>query len=213
MTSAISHDVAVRLNGDSVVCRQWAEQELGPYHLDRSPFRRDITEDCRGVALVIGLALGAADGSPLAAARVEIWHCDAAGRYSGFPLPESAAAEGGATPEHVVDQTFLRGTQESNADGLVEFHTIYPGWYPGRTVHIHVTAQPVGRIFTSQLYFPDRLTDEVFTCAPYCERARRDTTNAADAIFPVGGEPAVLDVAATARGYVGVARLHLPTDA
>ena len=83
MTSAISHDVAVRLRGDSVVCRQWAEQELGPYHLDRSPFRRDITEDCRGVALVIGLALGA-----------------------------------------------LRGTQESNADGLVEFHTIYPGWYP-----------------------------------------------------------------------------------
>ena len=130
MTSAISHEVAARLTGDSVVCRQWAEQELGPYHLDRSPFRRDITEDCRGVALVIGLALGAADGSPLAAARVEIWHCDAAGRYSGFPVPESAVAEGAATPEHVVDQTFLRGTQETNADGLVEFHTIYPGWYP-----------------------------------------------------------------------------------
>ena len=69
------------MRGDTVVCRQWSEQELGPYYLD-SPLRRDITDGCRGVALVVGLALCAADGSPLAATRTEIWHCDAAGRYS-----------------------------------------------------------------------------------------------------------------------------------
>ena len=117
----------------------------------------------------------------------------------GFPLPESAAAEGAATPEHVVDQTFLRGTQESNVDGLVEFHTIYPGWYPGRAVrHIHVTAQPMGRMFTSQLVL-SRSADRRSVHARSVLRARacRDTTNAADAIFPVGGQPAVLDVVAT----------------
>ena len=207
---AISESVAARLADDTVVCRQWAEQELGPYHLDQSPFRRDITEGCRGVALVVGLALAAADGSPLTTTTVEIWHCDAAGRYSGYPLPESVSSEGAATPEYVANRTFLRGAQESNADGLAEFHTIYPGWYPGRTVHIHVIARPSGRTFTSQLYFPDQLTDEVFARPPYRERPRRDTTNATDVIFPTGGEPAVLDVVATEAGYVGVARLHLP---
>jgi len=208
----ISESVAARLSDDTAVCRNWAEQELGPYHLDRPPFRRDITERCRGVALVVGLALGAADGSVLATTEVEIWHCDAAGRYSGYPLPDSAASEGGATPEHIVDRTFLRGAQESNDDGLAEFHTIYPGWYPGRTVHIHVIARPRGRTFTSQLYFPDQLTDEVFAQSPYRERPGRDTTNANDVIFPTGGEPALLDVVATEAGYVGVACLYLPIN-
>jgi len=213
MAPAISHRVVSRLTGDTVVCRQWAEQELGPYHLDPSPFRRDITEGCRGVALVVGLALGATDGSPLPAAQVEIWHCDADGRYSGFPVPDSVAPEGAAAPEHLVEQTFLRGAQEANADGLVEFHTIYPGWYPGRTVHIHVIATAAGRSFTSQLYFPDPLTDEVFTRSPYSGRPSRDTTNATDVIFPTGGDPAVLDVDTAKDGYVGTARLHLPIHA
>ena len=209
---AISDAVAALFTNDTVVCRQWAEQELGPYYRDRSPSRRDITEQRPGVALDVGLALGAAEGSPLAAAHVEVWHCDAEGRYSGYPLPALASSEGSATPEHVVEEQFLRGAQESNADGIVEFHTIYPGWYPGRTVHIHVIAKWAGRTFTSQLYFPDEVTDQVFSQPPYSNRPGRDTTNASDTIFPTGGEPAVLDTVTTTGGYAAAARLHLPVD-
>jgi hypothetical protein len=76
---------------------------------------------------------------------------------------------------------------------MVEFRTIYPGWYPGRTVHIHVMVQVDDVILTSQLYFPDNVTDEVLSRRPYAERPGRDTTNDTDEILPVGGDPAVLD--------------------
>lgn len=208
----MSATVAEKLAGDIVACRQWAEQDLGPYYLDSSPIRRDITEDRRGVALVVGLALAKSDGSPLAAVDVEVWHCDAAGVYSGYPPPAQSGDEGPATPEYRTDQTFLRGRQESDAEGMVEFRTIYPGWYPGRTVHIHVFVKVGGRVFTSQLYFPDAVTDELFGRSPYRERPGRDTTNATDTIFPTGGEPAVMNLVPAAAGFLGVARLHLPVN-
>ena len=161
---------------------------------------------------MVGLALAKADGSPLAAVDVEVWHCDAAGVYSGYPPPALSGAEGPATPEYRTDQTFLRGRQESDAEGMVEFRTVYPGWYPGRTVHIHVIVKVRGRVFTSQLYFPDAVTDELFGRSPYRERPGRDTTNATDTIFPTGGEPAVMILVPAAAGFLGVARLHLPVN-
>ena len=209
---SVSPSVAEVLAGDTVVCRDWAEQDLGPYYLERSPLRRDVTEDRLGVPLVVGLALGTAAGSPLAAASVEIWHCDAAGVYSGYPSPDMSSEEGPANPEYSVDRTFLRGTQESDGEGMVEFHTIYPGWYPGRTVHIHVIVKVGGRVFTSQRYFPDELTDEVFRTPPYSERPGRDTTNTTDGILPTGGEPAVMTIVPASPGFLGAARLHLPID-
>jgi len=84
---------------------------------------------------------------------------------------------------------------------MVEFLTIYPGWYPGRTVHIHLMVHVDDAVLTSQLYFPDEVSDQVLARAPYAERPGRDTTNATDEIFPTGGDPAVLDVGPADDGF------------
>src|SRR5436190_14637523 len=121
--------------------RLWAEQDEGPYHRDAQPLRRDVSEDRDGVALQLGIRLVRDDGGPQQGASVEIWQCDALGRYSGFPPPApSAVATAAHAPRgaYLSEQTFLRGRQTADSAGMVEFHTIYPGWYPGRTVHIHV---------------------------------------------------------------------------
>jgi protocatechuate 3,4-dioxygenase beta subunit len=146
---------------------------------------------------------------------VEIWQCDALGRYSGFPSPASSGvvtAESAPRTEYLPDQTFLRGRQPADAAGLVEFATIYPGWYPGRTVHIHVMVHVGSVVLTSQLYFPDNFSEQVLSRPPYAQRPGRDTTNDSDEIFPTGGEPAILDVEATDEGYRAGICLVLPTD-
>lgn len=205
---SVTAPIAGLLAGTAVVCRQWAEQDLGPYYLHEAPNRRYVTEDRVGVALDLGLALADDDGAPLDSASVEIWHCDAHGRYSGFPPPDAAGA--GSSLEYLKDRTFLRGRQGADGSGRVEFRTIYPGWYPGRTVHIHVIARALGRVFTSQLYFDDELSDFVLSQPPYSDRTGRDTINATDGIFPTGGAPAVLEIVPAADGYLAAARLHLP---
>src|SRR4051794_40412514 len=138
--------------------RLWAEQDEGPYHRDAQPLRRDVVEDREGVALQLGIRLARDGDAPPRDATVEIWQCDALGRYSGFPPPESSTvvtAESAPRGEYLVDQTFLRGRQTTDAAGMVEFGTIYPGWYPGRTLHIHVMVHTDEALLTSQLYFPD----------------------------------------------------------
>lgn len=176
------------------VCRLWAEQDEGPYHRDAHPDRRDVVEDRDGVALQLGLRLTADGGTPHRGAAVEIWHCDALGRYSGFPPPDSSG-------EYVPDETFLRGRQTTDAAGTVEFRTIYPGWYPGRTVHIHVIVRTADAVLTTQLYFPDEVTDTVLATPPYDERPGRDTTNDTDEILPTGGDAAMLDLEPVGEGY------------
>jgi len=196
------------------VRRLWAEQDEGPYHRDAQPARRDLVEDREGVALQLGIRLASAnDVAPLHGAAVEIWQCDALGRYSGFPAPTSSVvtAENAPRSEYLVDQTFLRGSQSSDRAGMVEFRTIYPGWYPGRTVHIHVMVHTGDGVLTSQLYFPDDVNDHVLALAPYAERPGRDTTNDTDTIFPTGGDPAVLDIMPVDAGYRAGICLIVPT--
>jgi len=215
-TEPLSPEVAELLAGTTVVCRQWAEQMEGPYRRGDQPRRRDLVEDREGVALRLGLQLADADGAPLTAGEIEVWHCDALGRYSGYPPPDDAAppATEASAPrtEYLPDQTFLRGRQPVDADGRVELLTIYPGWYPGRTVHVHLMAHRAAGTATTQLYFPEDVTDRVLAGPPYRERPGRDTTNATDTIFGTGGEPAVLEVRPSLGdvGYVAAARLHLP---
>jgi protocatechuate 3,4-dioxygenase beta subunit len=194
-------------------CRVWAEQDEGPYHLDAQPERRDIVEDCEGVPLQLGIRLAGNDGTPVQDATVEIWQCDALGRYSGFPPPnDSVAVTASSAPrgEYLPDRSFLRGRQRSDAAGMVEFHTIHPGWYPGRTVHIHVMVHVGDTTLTSQLYFPDDLNADVLAREPYSRRPDRDTTNDTDAIFPTGGEPAVLDVSRDRNDYTAAICLVVP---
>jgi protocatechuate 3,4-dioxygenase beta subunit len=215
-TEPISAEVAELLADTTVVCREWAEQMEGPYRRGEQPRRRDLVEDREGVPLRLGLQLADAEGAPLAEGEIEVWHCDALGRYSGYPPPDDAGptATEAIAPrtEYLPNQTFLRGRQAVAADGAVELITIYPGWYPGRTVHIHLMAHTAAGTVTTQLYFPEDVTDRVLAEAPYRDRPGRDTTNATDTIFATGGEPAVLEVrtARTGRGYIAAARLHLP---
>jgi protocatechuate 3,4-dioxygenase beta subunit len=211
--SSVSAEIAALLARGTTSCRLWAEQDEGPYRRDHHPARRDVTADRVGVPLALGLGLRSLDGTALATAVVEIWHCDAAGRYSGFPPPDSSSvptADRAPKTEYLADQLFLRGSQVTDDQGRVEFRTIYPGWYPGRTVHIHVIVRLHAGAFTSQLYFPESVTEAVFACSPYSQRPGRDTTNATDEIFPTGGEPAVLDLESVDAGYHAGSRLVLP---
>lgn len=194
-------------------CRPWAEQDEGPYHREMYADRRDVVEDREGVRLRLGIRLTGDDGEPRRDVAVEIWHCDALGRYSGFAPPNPSVVATAATAprgEYRPGETFLRGRQPTDAAGMVEFHTIYPGWYPGRTVHVHVIVRNADAVLTTQLYFPDEITDVVLDSSPYAERPGRDTTNDTDEIFPIGGEPAVLDLEPAAEGHLAAVCLALP---
>jgi protocatechuate 3,4-dioxygenase beta subunit len=181
-------------------CTAWPEQDEGPYYLAGVPDRRDVVEDSAGLPLILGLRLIGDRGDVVSGAIVEIWQCDALGRYSGFPPPDQST-------EYVSDRMFLRGKQTADAGGVVEFRTVYPGWYPGRTIHIHLRAHVIEQAFTSQLYFPEAINDEVLAREPYLTRPGRDTTNAVDSIASTGGGPAVLDVTRRAAGYLATTTL------
>jgi protocatechuate 3,4-dioxygenase beta subunit len=172
----------------------------------------EISEDRPGVPLRLGLRLVAAEeGAPLAGVLVEVWHADHEGRYSGFrpfKAQPGQVVTSDSVPRDIVaaDETFLRGAQRTDANGMCAFQTIYPGWYSSRAVHIHVQAHLDERTATTQLYFPEAITDDVFVVAPYAGRPQRDTTNETDSIFiEEGGKDAVLHLnGSVTEGYTGV---------
>jgi protocatechuate 3,4-dioxygenase beta subunit len=129
---------------------------------------------------------------PIKGAAVDIWHTDALGVYSGESV------------ENTVGQTFMRGIQRTNAHGLATFQTVYPGWYRGRTVHIHVKVHLGGNVVhTGQLFFRDPLTDAVYRSSPYTSRPNRDTRNTNDSIYRNGGSKSLLTLRRRGAGYVG----------
>ena len=204
-------DLADLLLSLPAACRLWPEQTEGPYRRDASPERTDIAEDRSGVPLRLGLRLVARAGTPLAGVLVDVWHADHEGRYSGFgaflPEPGHVITSESVSREIVASrETFLRGAQRTDERGMCAFRTIYPGWYSSRTVHIHVRARVSERTATTQLYFPDEVTDEVFAVSPYAARPRRDTTNDTDSIFgEEGGEQSLLHLTGNVTaGYTGV---------
>ena len=156
----------------SVACVLTSEQTEGPYYIAGEKLRRNITEGRPGTPLVLRtLVVDAKTCRPMRNAAVDIWHADASGVYSGFGSGAS-------------NRTFMRGIQRTNAKGLAQYRTVYPGWYPGRAVHIHVKVHVSGNVVhTGQLYFPDAVTDAVYKRAPYSSRPNRETRNADDMIF------------------------------
>jgi protocatechuate 3,4-dioxygenase beta subunit len=186
-------------------CLLTPEQTEGPFYLASDLERRDITEGRAGHPLRLGLQVVDAACSPITGARVDVWHADAAGDYSGFVDGSHAGEAGEGT-------TFLRGSQLANGEGIVEFATVYPGWYPGRAVHVHVKALIDGAaVLTSQLYFPEDLTDTVQAGDPYAAHGTRDTRNGDDAI---AGDPATAGnlVTATPEGDGTLALVVLGVD-
>ena len=102
----------------------------------------------------------------------------------------------------------MRGIQRTNANGVATFKTVYPGWYQGRTVHIHVKVHVRGNVVhTGQLYFPDRVTDAAYGKAPYTNRPSRDVRNADDMVFRNGGKRSLLSIRRNDAGYLGSIRM------
>lgn len=165
------------------VCRLLREQTAGPFPMDEQFDRRDVTEGVAGHPMRLGLRVVDATCAPVPGALVEIWHADATGDYSAFH-------DGGGGKDEAEGTTFLRGTQTAGDDGIVEFTSIYPGWYRGRAVHVHLRVhrpgEPGDLVLTSQLYFPAEHTERVYSSAPYAEFGLPDTTNETDGI---AGDP------------------------
>ena len=180
----------------------------GPYYIDVDKIRSDIREDREGRKLRVAARILASDGcTPVRDAVFEIWHCDAAGLYSGFESASTGGGGGPGGPQGGVATTtdakrYLRGAQVTNADGIAEITTIYPGWYRGRTVHIHAKVFISSReVLTTQLYFDEALNRAVYASAPYTAHAGRDTFNHDDSIF---SDQAILTVSKDGDGYLGL---------
>ena len=189
-------------------CILTPEVTEGPFYLDIDKVRSDITEGKPGTPLDLKLTVVDASAcTPIRDAAIDVWHCDAGGVYSGFSQASSGGrgGPGGGSQSATEDQTFLRGTQLTGANGLGEFQTIYPGWYRGRAVHIHVKVHVGGPVVhTGQLFFDDGLTDRMYRSTPYSSRGTRDVRNSADSIYrDAGAASAVLTMTPNGNGYVG----------
>ena len=181
-------------------CPLTPRQTEGPFYFDPRLVRRDISEGRPGARLRLRLqVVGAERCAPAVRARVDIWHCDAAGAYSGYESERSAG------------ERWLRGTQFGDADGIVAFETLYPGWYEGRAVHVHCkVTTPDGREVTSQIYFPDPLSDQVHAGSAYRGRGGRRLRNDEDGIFrQTGGSVPLARMVRSAAGFDGAVVLAL----
>jgi protocatechuate 3,4-dioxygenase beta subunit len=179
----------------------------GPYFVDQQLNRSDIRANSGDGAVREGMPLqlavrvsqiSSSGCAPLEGAIVDIWHCDALGVYSGV----SDRSQGANT----TSDDFLRGYQLTNADGIAQFTTIYPGWYRGRAVHIHFKVRTdavsgQSHEFTSQLFFDESASAQVFAQEPYASKGLADTPNARDGIYRNGGEQLLLALTPTDQGY------------
>jgi protocatechuate 3,4-dioxygenase beta subunit len=167
-------------------CDEIPDETAGPYPdtkgmiSNQSFYRSDITEDRTGVPLTLTLTLVNVGSSctPIANANVEIWHCDAAGVYSEYANNMNAGS---------TSTTYLRGVQTSDADGQVTFQTIYPGWYSGRTTHIHIQVYSgTSLVKTTQIGFPDAVNAAVYGVLPYSSKGLNSISDDEDQVFGNG---------------------------
>ncbi|MEM9515262.1 MAG: hypothetical protein AAGA42_10435 [Actinomycetota bacterium] len=158
------------------VCATLPSSTAGPFPTIEQLDRRDVTEGYPGHPLRLGIRVVDETCQPIPGAEVEIWHADATGDYSSYLDNGTGKDEGEGT-------TFLRGFQTADANGIVEFQTIYPGWYNGRAVHIHTSARVAGgEVLTAQLYFDEPYTEQVYLDGPYAEFGSPDTTWSTDSL-------------------------------
>jgi protocatechuate 3,4-dioxygenase beta subunit len=181
-------------------CSLYPQQTQGPFYVPDHLVRSDVAEDRLGAALALEIEVVDPVCSPIAGLAVDIWHCDAAGVYSGFPKQLGGV--------DTSNRTFLRGTQITGTNGIVRFDTIYPGWYPGRSTHVHFKVRVSPNLeATSQLYFPENVTALVYESAPYDARGQKDTSNVADSVNR--GAAPVATVTPTSGGYLARLRVTI----
>lgn len=184
MTGAAAYPDPFEGRADGETCSITCEMTLGPCHVE-SPERRDISDGWDGLPVRLALRVVDEACEPVAGAAVEVWHTNHHGSYSG------AAAAMCNLGEEDRAAGYFRGYQITDANGRVDFDTCYPGWYPGRAVHVHFRVQTDGydpddrapAAGTSQLYFPDDINGSVFGAEPlYRDAGAPDRTNVSDGI-------------------------------
>lgn len=199
LTRAQSATPATSATPAAATCTLTPELTEGPYYVANELVRQDITEGKAGVPLALRIAVQDTSGcTPLANAAVDIWHCDALGYYSGITGENPGGGGTAQTGSENATTTFLRGIQLTDAQGVATFQTIYPGWYMGRTVHIHVKVHVGGTgsgasasehytgghvAHTGQLFFDDATSDKVFALQPYATHTGTRTRNDQDNIL------------------------------
>lgn len=146
----------------------------GPFYIPGAD-RLDITEGIVGFPVQIFIrVMDRTTCTPIPNLLVDIWHTDPPGTYSGF------ASEG------TLGETFMRGTQPTNTDGITRFVTVFPGWYPVRTPHVHVKVYDTmgAELFTGQVYFPDAVADFIYARDPaYAGRGPHPVRNGNDGLY------------------------------
>jgi hypothetical protein len=174
----------------AVSCVLTPELTEGPYYIAGEKVRRNITEGRPGTPLTLRLTVvNASTCKAIKGAAVDIWHADAGGTYSGV--------------QGASGKTYMRGIEQTDAKGLALFQTVYPGWYRGRAVHIHVKVHLGGNVVhTGQLFFPDAVTAAAYKSAPYSDRPGPDMLNGQDSIYVNGGKKSMLAVRKSGSAYV-----------
>ena len=187
----------------------------GPYYVNENLERSDIRIDTADGSTVAGSTLrldwvvSQVDGSaciPLEGVLVDVWHCDALGVYS------DVSDKGFSTVGH----DFLRGYQHTDANGRATISTIYPGWYSGRAVHIHfkIRTDPSassGFEFTSQLFFDDAFSDQIYSQGVYAAHGAHDVQNANDSIYRETQGLTLLSPTKDGDGYAATFEIAIQT--
>lgn len=210
-----STNATCSLTTSSVTLQGTRQQTEGPYFIEDMPNRSDIRSDTSNGSVEQGIPLrlvihvyGVNDGScvPLKGAKLDIWHANSQGIYSG--VKDMGTAE----------NNFLRGYQVTDNNGTVEFTTIYPGWYEGRAIHIHdkvriFNGQEKELEWTAQLYFNNSINEQVHEQTPYNSHGPVKTTNEQDMIYTGGsadgliqknsGEQLMVNLTKQGASYLG----------
>ncbi len=190
-------------------CALTPEAGEGPFYVDPHLIRSDITSGRPGAPLDLAIrVVRSGDCATLTNARVDVWHADATGLYSGYAGQNGV---GGVSTATAVGQQYLRGTQFTDRDGRVRFRTVFPSWYSGRTPHVHFKIFLGGNeVIASQIFFPDEINNEVFTTwEPYRAHASKRTVfNHNDRIR----QGVYSDVSRAGRSYAATALLVVKTS-
>jgi len=187
---------------DASTCTLTTTDIEGPFFIDDHEFpddesliRSDIREGLGGCEFRLYFRLMDAKKqcAPISGAELYIWHCNADGYYSGFNGQDpSKPYMGAASPTPMNKDRFCRGVQLTDSSGIAGFTTMYPGWYAGRPIHIHLMGRFDGmatRLITTQLYFAAAFTKEVHNSEPaYMARAAAIPAGSAN---PPAGKPAM----------------------
>jgi len=202
-------------------CTVTPEGEEGPYFVNDSAtgfVRSDIRANLDGTNVQSGIPLtlnvyayDSQNGcAAMANVQVDIWHCNASGIYSAEDV------------ENTSGETWLRGYQLTDSNGLATFSTIIPGWYAGRTTHIHLRIRSsydsttTGGTNTTQLFFPQDVIDTInTTISPYSGEGANPTTNATDHVYTgeVSGATLLTLSGDTTNGYTATFKVDLPITA